>query len=90
MKEHLPSLVALIAGVIFHIIKKAAQKRLDNANFSLKDYLVGHPYQTLSLFGAAAGAYLGLFQLDGGVSLGAAFMAGIAANSVSDIAPGQR
>ena len=89
MTEHLPFVGALLGGVIVHILKKAATQRQANANFSLKDYLLGHPYQTLSMFGAAAGAYFGLFSAES-LTLSSAFLAGIAANSLSDAAPGNR
>jgi hypothetical protein len=89
MKEYLPTIAALFAGVVVHIFKKAATMKASDAAFSLKDYLMGHPYQTVSMFGAAAGAYLTL-QATGSLTLSAAFLAGIAANSLSDAAPGSR
>ena len=88
--EHFYPILAMLAGVVVHIIKKAATQRAEDPKFSLKDYLIGHPYQTLSLFGAGAGAYFALSSVDGGITLGAAFVAGIAANSMSDAAPGHR
>ena len=57
--------------------------------FSLKNYLMGHPYQTISMFGAAFGIYFGLVTADS-LTLSAAFLGGVAANSASDAAPGSR
>ncbi len=87
--EYLPTIAALFAGVIVHIFKKAATMKAGDPAFSLKDYLAGHPYQTVSMFGAAAGAYFGLISADS-LTVSAAFLAGIAANSLSDAAPGNR
>ena len=84
-----PTIGALLGGVGVHIVKKAAQKRQEDITFSLKDYLVGHPYQTLSMLGASAGGYFALLSA-GSLTLSAAFLAGVAANFMSDVASGQR
>jgi len=89
MTEYIPTIIALIAGVALHIFKKAATRRQENRNFVLKDYLMDYPYQTISMFGAAGGAYLALVSA-GSLTLSAAFLAGVAANSLSDAAPGSR
>jgi len=93
--EHLWPLVALFAGVLTHILKKAmklnqASKRdISLPKFDLSDYLLGHPYQTVLTFIAGGGCYLALME-SGPVSVSAAFLAGVAANSLGDIAPGDR
>lgn len=89
MKEHLYPLLALLAGITIHIIKKGGQKYHADKTFSLWDYLVGHPYQTFLTFAAGGGMYLALVSGDA-VTLSAAFLAGVASNSLGDIAPGDR
>jgi hypothetical protein len=83
------SIVAMLAGVIVHIMKKAMQMRQQNRNFRLKEYLVDHPYQTFLTFAAGAGGLLTLGAA-GALEPAAAFFAGVAANSLGDIAPGER
>lgn len=95
MKEYLPTIAALLVGVSVHIAKKAGQlyqaarKDPGAPKFSLKNYLLGHPYQTFLTFAGAGGVYLGLMSGDA-LTLSSAFLAGIAANSLGDIAPGKR
>ncbi len=95
MKEYLPTIAALLVGVIVHIAKKAGQlfqaARADPTlkPFSLKDYLAGHPYQTFMTFASAGGIYLGLISGDA-LTLSSAFLAGVAANSLGDVAKGTR
>ncbi len=89
MNEHLYPLLALLAGVIVHIVKKGAQKYQADKSFSLWNYLAGHPYQTFLTFAAAGGVYLGLVSGDA-LTLSSAFLGGVAANSLGDIAPGDR
>lgn len=89
MKEHLYPLLALLAGVIVHIVKKGAQKYQVDKTFSLWDYLVGHPYQTFLTFASAGGVYLGLLSGDA-LTLSSAFLGGVAANSLGDVAKGDR
>jgi len=89
MKEYIPTLVALLAGVVVHIAKKAMTARQANENFSLKDYLLGHPYQTFLTFASAGGVYLGLLSGDA-LTLSSAFLGGVAANSLGDVASGNR
>ena len=89
MSEHLYPLLALLAGVIVHIVKKGAQQYQKDKTFSLWNYLVGHPYQTFLTFAAAGGVYLGLVSGDA-LTLSSAFLGGVAANSLGDIAPGDR
>ncbi len=89
MKEHLYPLLALLAGVIVHIVKKGAQKYQVDKTFSLWDYLVGHPYQTFLTFASAGGVYLGLVTGDA-LTLSSAFLGGVAANSLGDVAKGDR
>ncbi len=93
--EYLPTIAALLAGVIVHIAKKAGQLfqaaklDIDLPAFSLKDYLLGHPYQTFLTFATAGGLYLGLVTGDA-LTLSSAFLAGVAANSLGDVAKGSR
>lgn len=87
--EYLPTIGALLAGVIAHIFKKAATMRQTDKTFKLKEYITGHPYQTISMFGAAVGIYFGLIAADS-LTLSSAFLAGVAANSAGDAAPGDR
>lgn len=94
MKELLTPFMPVLAmmfGMMVHISKKAAEARLADATFKLKDYLLSHPYQTFTSFGLAVGAY---FQLTADptapVTLFAAFTAGVAVNSLADLAPGKR
>lgn len=93
--ENYPTILALLGGVIVHIAKKAgqlfqaAQKDSSLPRFSLKDYFMGHPYQTFMSFASAAGLYFGLMQGDA-LTLSSAFLAGVAANSLGDIAKGDR
>ena len=89
METYLPTVIALLAGVIVHIVKKAGQLYQANATFSLKDYLLGHPYQTFLTFASAGGLYLGLMSGDA-LTLSSAFLAGVAANSFGDVAKGSR
>lgn len=89
MSEHLYPILLLLLGVIVHIAKKAAQMFQTDKSFKLWDYLMGHPYQTFLTFTSAGGLYLGLASADA-VTLSSAFLAGIAANSLGDVAPGSR
>ncbi len=95
MKEHLPFILALLSGVIVHIAKKAGQlyqaslKDPNAPRFSLWDYLAGHPYQTFLTFASAGGVYLGLVTGDA-LTLSSAFLGGVAANSLGDVAKGDR
>lgn len=87
---YLPSIAALVFGIMCHIAKKAMKLRQQDSAFDLSDYLAGHPYQTFLTVAAAIGCYFSL--INGGVapSLEAAFLAGVAANSLGDLAPGNR
>ncbi len=87
--EYIPTIIALLAGVIVHIMKKAAQLHQQDKSFKLGEYLLGYPYQTFLTFAAAGGMYLGLLTGDA-LSLSSAFLAGVASNSLGDIAPGDR
>jgi len=89
MTEHLYPLLALLAGVIVHIVKKAATKYQADKSFSLWAYLTGHPYQTFLTFASAGGVYLGLLSGDA-LTLSSAFLGGVAANSLGDVAKGDR
>ena len=89
MNEYLPTMLALVAGVVVHVVKKAAERQQADISFSLKDYLLQYPYQTFSLFGGAIGAYLALLSADS-LTLSSAFLAGVAVNSMSGIAKGNR
>jgi hypothetical protein len=94
--QHLFPLACMLAGVGTHILKKAmklswqAQSDPDLPAFDLSDYLAGHPYQTALTFIAGFGAYLMLMDSGSVPDLSAAFFAGVAANSLGDIAPGDR
>ena len=95
MKEYLPTIAALLVGVSVHIAKKAGQlyqaalKDPSSPKCSLKDYLLGHPYQTFLTFAGAGGVYLGVLSVDA-LTLSSAFLGGVAVNSLGDIAPGKR
>lgn len=89
MKFYITTVVAMLFGVSVHIAKKAMQEFQKDSTFSLWDYLLGHPYQTFLTFAAGAGGYLGLLSGDA-LTLSSAFLAGVAANSLADIAPGNR
>lgn len=81
---------AMLLGVVTHILKKAMKYRQQDVTFKLREYLLGHPYQTALTFIAGAGGYLTLLVGGDGVDLAAAFFAGVAANSLGDLAPGDR
>ena len=84
-------IVALLAGVVVHIAKKASTRKMENKAFSLKAYLLGNPYQTVTMLGGVVGAYFLLISGDAStITLSAAFTAGVAANSLSDMAKGSR
>ena len=83
------SIVAMLFGVAVHIAKKAAKFKLQDQSFNLKNYLVDHPYQTFLSFAAGIGGLLTLYAA-GTLEPAAAFFAGVAANSLGDIAPGNR
>jgi len=89
MKEYLPYIGAMLFGVVVHIAKKAMTLRQSDSTFSLKDYLLGYPYQTFLTFASAAGVFLGLVSGDA-LTLSSAFLGGVAANSLGDAAPGNR
>jgi len=89
MKEYIPTIIALLAGVLVHIVKKGAQKYQVDKTFSLWNYLAGHPYQTFLTFASAGGVYLGLLSGDA-LTLSSAFLGGVAANSLGDVAKGDR
>ncbi len=89
MNAHLYPLLLLFAGVAVHIAKKAGQMYQADKSFKLWEYLSGHPYQTFLTFASAGGLYLGLVTADA-VTLSSAFLAGVAANSLGDVAKGSR
>lgn len=89
MKQYIPFIVAMLFGVVVHIAKKAMTLKDRDPTFSLKDYLLGHPYQTFLTFASAAGVFLGLISGDA-LTLSSAFLGGVAANSLGDAAPGER
>lgn len=94
--EHLIPIGLMLLGVVTHILKKAMKlnhtARMDPAvpPFKLRDYLVGHPYQTALTVIAGGGAYLMLMEGMLPPDWAAAFFAGVAANSLGDIAAGDR
>ena len=76
----------MVVGVILHIVKKVMQVRNNqNRNFTLKGYFVTYPYRTVLTFGAGFIGYLTLV-MDGSLGYVSAVMAGIAANSLGDVA----
>ena len=89
MSAHLYPLLALLGGVVVHIAKKAGQMYQEDKSFKLWDYLTSHPYQTFLTFASAGGIYLGLVSGDA-LTLSSAFLAGVAANSLGDVAKGSR
>jgi len=89
MKEYLPYIGAMLFGVVVHIVKKAMTLKNTDPTFSLKEYLLGHPYQTFLTFASAAGVFLGLVSGDA-LTLSSAFLGGVAANSLGDVAKGDR
>ena len=82
---------AFVAGILTHIAKKAAKARMLDKNFDLSDYLTGHPYQTAAAVGITVGAYLQLVSDPATqITLFGAWLAGVGANSLADLAPGDR
>ena len=74
--------IALLLGVVAHIVKKVIQQREMDKTFSLSRYLTENPYKTfMTIFYAAAGA-AGL-HMDGSLSIYTAIVTGFAANSLS-------
>lgn len=96
MQEHLIPVALMILGVVTHILKKAMKLNQQAAmdplvpKFKLKDYIAGHPYQTALTFIAGGGAYLMLMDGLAAPDWAGAFFAGVAANSLGDLAPGDR
>lgn len=94
--DHLIPIALMLLGVITHILKKAmtlnqaAAKDPLVPRFKLKEYLIGHPYQTALTFIAGGGAYLMLMDGITAPDWAGAFFAGVAANSLGDIAAGDR
>ena len=89
MIEYLLTGGALFAGIIVHVMKKVIERRQQNVNFSLKDYLMQYPYQTVTCVMMGVGAYFGLISGDS-LTMSSAFLAGIASNSLAGAAPGSR
>ena len=84
-------MLALALGVVAHIFKKGAKARMTDETFSIKAYLVGHPYQTVLMVIMSMGSYFQLISDPSApITLFAAFMAGVASNSLADMAPGGR
>ncbi len=80
--EYLWIILALIAGITGHIVKKVVVERETDASFNLKRFLVENPYKTfMTLFYAVGGALL-LVQLDQ-LSIYTALLTGFSANSLS-------
>lgn len=86
---HVVSIAALIGGTAVHIVKKVVERRQQNKAFSLKEYLVAYPYQTFLSTMAGGFGYVTLWMA-GTLDPASAFLAGVAANSLGDIAPGNR
>lgn len=91
MEFDLWTLGAFVVGILTHITKKAAKARMLDKGFDLSDYLTGHPYQTAAAVGISAGAYLQLISDPSvQITLFGAWLAGVGANSLADLAPGDR
>ena len=92
MVEQIVPVLFMLLGVAVHIAKKAMKLRQLHQDFDLSDYLIGHPYQTFLTVVAGGAAYLTLWESaqPDPVAWSAAFFAGVAANSLGDIAPGTR
>lgn len=88
---HLPLVATMLFGTSIHVAKKAAKARLTDKTFSLKDYLLGHPYQSYAALGMTVGAYFELVSDPENMpALLAVFLAGVASNSLADLMPGER
>ena len=72
--------IALLAGVVGHVLKKLIQVRNTDKTFSLKKYLVSYPYKTALMVFVAAGVFLHLLD-EGTLSVSTAFLAGFSASS---------
>ncbi len=80
--EYVWIVIAILAGVTAHIVKKVIEERETDKTFSLKKYLTLNPYKTfMVLFYAGAGA-AGLY-VDGTLTIYTAVVTGFAANSLS-------
>lgn len=80
--ETLWIILALVAGITGHIVKKIVEKRETDAGFSLKRFLMENPYKTfMTMFYAVGGALL-LTQMDQ-LSVYTALLTGFSANSLS-------
>lgn len=91
LDAHWATMTSMLFGISVHIAKKAAQRRMQDETFSLKDYVLRYPYQTYASMGMGIGAYLQLVSDPSTpLTLFAAFLAGIAVNSFADLAPGDR
>lgn len=86
---HIGPVLAMLAGVVTHIVKKVIERRQKNADFSLREYLLAYPYQTYFVIMSGIGGYLVLMTA-GSLTVSSAFLAGVAANSLGDIGPGSR
>lgn len=80
---------AMLLGTTGHIAKKIAEQRQKDITITLRSYLLRYPFQTYSMIIINIGAY-GLLFATGTMNLSSALLAGIASNSVSDLAPGER
>lgn len=78
--DYVFAIIALLAGIAGHVLKKVIQLRNTDKTFSLKKYLISYPYKTALMVFVAAGAFLYLLD-DGTLSLATAFMAGFSASS---------
>lgn len=87
--QHAWPVGGMLLGVVAHIVKKVYEARKKDKKLHLKAYLMEYPYQTFLVFVAGIISYSTLVaEADPGepVSALAAFFAGIAANSLGDIA----
>lgn len=74
--------LALMFGIIAHIVKKVIEVRESDRTFSMKRYLTENPYKTFMVFFYAIGGAFAL-HMDGTLSVYTAIVTGFAANSLS-------
>ena len=89
LTDHIFPVLALLLGYVVHILKKVIQQRQSNKAFSLKDYLLAWPYQSIVSLIMSVGGYFGLLAT-GELSAASAFLMGVTANSLAGAAPGER
>jgi hypothetical protein len=83
--EYVITGTALAAGLAVHVLKKVVEKRQENDQFQLKDYLTAYPYQTVVSVLMSFGGYFTLLAT-GELTGASAFLMGVTANSLAGAA----